>query len=270
VDLEKAKSNLEKRTIIKGVVKELREYNIDGTLYRDLIVLCKKENFGAMIIIPHDEIENFSFSNTPKSLVGEIIKFCITEIDEDTNTIFGSMKVAKEKAQSATRKRMYKGEVLMGTIVTFTDYGAYIDVGNGIQGFLRNRDFSPYGTPIKSVYPKWAEIKVKYKDTSSSGTILFEAVDKYLKNRDGEDFVRNGTYAGAISDIKNNKVFVRLSADKDCLCPYPESMGFLKKGENVNVRVLKSGIDEKTGVYRLRGIILSKVEEVVDYGIYIE
>ena len=241
--------------ILMGTVKELRKYTInDHEKHADLVV--KTEDYE--VIIPEEEVVTFIKSYTPLSLVGERIRFTITDIFPDQEIVFGSMKEADRRIKEPTLKKLYNMDVLSGTIVSFTSAGAYIDVGHGVQGFLRNCDFSPRGgRRVEDVFKRFMELRVKYDHTTINGTIIFQPQHQDDENTPSEInvFERGKMYKGRISKIFPDRVYVTMRSKVDCLCSYPLSLGVLQERECVSIKITKvNGI-------KLRGEIYNRIEQ---------
>ena len=246
---ESLKLDKEQQKIRQGVVKEVRKYNVNTDCERKELIV---DSSGITVVIPEEEVVLYRFSSSLLYLIRSEVSFMITDIVPDEDTVFGSMKLAQEKRQAPTISRMKAGETLNGTIVTTTRFGAYIDVGNGVQGLLRNKDFAADGTAVTEVYPQYSEIKVKYLRTTEGGTILF----KPLEVREGgriEDIVKHRSYPGRVSSVFPDKVFVTIRKNVDCLCSVPPNIPFLREGMKVIVQI--SAVRNTDTGMRLRGTI---------------
>ena len=250
-------SSLQKeKKILRGVVKELRKYrNEDGEWERELVVMYEDTE----VTILSKEIVNYLFSRTPVTLVGEDIKFVITDVYAETGVVFGSMKVADKIRKEPTLKKLYSKTALSGTIVHLTDAGAYIDVGNGVQGLLRNNDYSPSGRAVSEDYRKFDEITVVYSHTTQHNTIIFEPYRKTVSTSVVCEFKEGIIYGGKVVDIFPDKVFVRLAKRRDCLCGVPPEIGFLNEGDTVRVRIQK--VMQCKGGLKIRGKIIDRIKE---------
>ncbi len=76
----------------------------------------------------------------PASYVGHVYAFRITEFKEDGRNLVVSRRQLLEEEQKAAavevRKSIVPGAVLTGRIVSVRDFGAFVDLGGGVQGLL--------------------------------------------------------------------------------------------------------------------------------------
>ena len=76
----------------------------------------------------------------PASYVGHVYAFRITEFKEDGRNLVVSRRQLLEEEQKAAavevRKSIVAGAVLTGRIVSVRDFGAFVDLGGGVQGLL--------------------------------------------------------------------------------------------------------------------------------------
>jgi small subunit ribosomal protein S1 len=76
----------------------------------------------------------------PAQHIGRVYPFRITEYKEGGRSLVLSRRALLEEEQresaDAVRKSIVPGAVLTGTVVSVRDFGAFIDLGGGIQGLL--------------------------------------------------------------------------------------------------------------------------------------
>ena len=256
VDFAKAK---EKKTILKGLVKMYDKNALDGKIEPFLTIDCN----GSKVIIEQSEVVFFPYSKSLKSLVGEEIIFTVKEVFPN-NIVYGSMKEAFEVKNRPIIDLLEKGEILEGKVVYETNYGAYIDI-KGVQGFLKNIDFSDDGTEVTKIYPKGSIIKVKFKRYSQNGNILLLPEEKRHGSSAVEksDIRKGQEYIGKIVGIIPDRMFVNIIPDVDCMCRVPAQFGeTYRMKEYVLVRITFVG--EKNGKLMVRGEVMSKVNRYND------
>lgn len=250
VDFAKAK---EKKTILKGFVKRYEKTELeDGSLKSELTVDCS----GSKVIIDGEDVVNFPYARSLKSLVGEEIIFTVKEVFPN-NVVYGSMKEAFEVKNKPIVDLLLQGELLEGKVVYETPYGVYIDI-KGVQGFLKNSDFSDDGTEVASIYPKGKLIKVKFKKYSKYGNIIFEPEEKrHGKSVIEKSEIKKGQiYQGKIVNILPDRMFVNIIPDVDCMCRIPVSSETFRISEYVVLMIDRVfAVDDKLMV---RGEVLSK------------
>lgn len=240
-------------TIYHGRVKELRQYKETpgSKTNTDLVV----DMNGFYVIIPEDFTVLPLGAYAQLSLVGEDVKFVISEVYADDDLVFGSMKRADEIKKAPVMKKLLNRETLVGTFITFTSAGAYIDLGAGVQGFMYNSEYSNSVT-LAQAFRKYMEISVFYKETSIDGTIMLIPVKKdNTYEEDVKPIVRGDIYKGRISGIGADRVFVTVRPKTDCLCEYPTHLGKVKKNESVSVKIIKADNG------KLRGKVLNRIDD---------
>lgn len=243
--------DIEKKTLKRGLVRELRKHTVPGGAPQTEIVVDMHDYD---VIIPEKECILFFKSYTLLSLVGEEIYFIITDVYPDEDMTFGSMLEADKRRKAPILKKLYDKQPLSGTIVKFVKAGAYLDLGNGVQGLLRNSDMFPKsGRLIEERFRKFMEIKVVYDHTTARGTLIFKPDLPVSDDGEIETFVKGQIYNGKISKVFPDKVFVTLRSGMDCLCAYPLALGRVEKNELVSVYITK--VD---GV-KIRGKIMNRI-----------
>jgi small subunit ribosomal protein S1 len=93
----------------------------------------------------------------PESLIGETFTFDVTQFDAKTMKIVLSRKARSKQDDAAKREatlaRIVEGAVLPGVVKTVADYGAFIDLGGGVDGLLHvsQMSWSHLGHPREAV-----------------------------------------------------------------------------------------------------------------------
>ena len=76
----------------------------------------------------------------PAAYVGHVYSFRITEFKEGGKNLVVSRRALLEEEQKATaaevRRSIVAGAVLTGRVVSVRDFGAFVDLGGGVQGLL--------------------------------------------------------------------------------------------------------------------------------------
>lgn len=247
----------ESKEFLRGLARELRRHTEIGSSKTETEVIVqvntKTESFD--VIIPESECVVFYRQYTLLSIVGEEVYFTVTDVYAEDDIVFGSMKEADKIRKAPTLKKLYAKKPLNATFVKFVKGGAYVDVGNGVQGLLRNSDCFPKSRLLLcDVFKPFMEITVLYHHTTERGTIVF-IPETIPYQDDGEilPFEKGKIYQGRISKVFPDKVFVSMRSNYDCLCNYPLGLGVVSAGETVSVKVTKF----QDG--KLRGKILNRI-----------
>lgn len=234
-NLDSLKKAREEKEILTGLVRSFEKFqNEEDKISAQLLV----EYEGHAVYILEEDVINFPYAQTLMSLVGENINFTIKEIFPDI--IYGSMKEAYDLKVRPVLEIIESGEVVEGEIVYITQHGAYIDV-NGVQGFLRNRDFSTGDLEIRAFYKKGDKIRVKFLKYSSRGNLVFEPE---IKLEDSKDAMRKNikpgqTYIGEVVGVYPDRIYVNIVPGVDVLCYYPAFIDNLSEGEHLKISITK-------------------------------
>src|SRR5438093_166777 len=82
----------------------------------------------------------------PAQHVGRVYEFRITEYSESGRNIVVSRRALLEEAQRAgaaeVRRSIVVGAVLTGRVVSVREFGAFVDLGSGVQGLLHVSEMS--------------------------------------------------------------------------------------------------------------------------------
>lgn len=72
----------------------------------------------------------------PDEILGQRLTFKIIRFDRNRQNVVVSRRVLLESERDARLGRLRVGAVVDGTVRSFTDYGAFVDIGGGIDGLL--------------------------------------------------------------------------------------------------------------------------------------
>ena len=121
--LERAKAN---REIIEAVVTE----RVKGGLLVDV---------GVRGFVPASHVERNYVENLDK-YVGEKLRLMVIELDRQRNNVVLSHKdvleAEYEAAKQAAFSRLQEGMIVKGIVRRITDFGAFVDIGGGVEGLL--------------------------------------------------------------------------------------------------------------------------------------
>lgn len=121
---------------------------------------------GIRAFIPASKV-SLSYVEELSGFVGQTLQaIIITAEEEDAKLVLSCRELLQEQAQkqkSEQAKRLQIGAIVTGKVETLKDYGAFVDIGEGMSGLLHISQI-PY--PKKLPHPKYVlkegqEIKVK-------------------------------------------------------------------------------------------------------------
>lgn len=231
--LELAESGLAMGDVIKVVVNNIEPYGAFVDLGNDI------EGFLHISEISWDKnIQN------PKDFIneGDEIDVEVIEIDTEKRKLRVSLKNLLEKPFDEFKKNYKVGDVVKGSVVTITKFGAFIKIGT-VEGLLRNEDVSwdrnetckdllkvgdEVEVKITSIDTKEDKISLSRKDLEDS------PIAKYAASHKVGDIVK-----GTIRNIKDFGLFVELEEGVDAL---------LRKEDISNIEDLKVGDEIESAI----------------------
>lgn len=72
----------------------------------------------------------------PDEILGQRLTFKIIRFDRNRQNVVLSRRILLEADRDQRLARLREGAVVEGTVRSFTDYGAFVDIGSGIEGLL--------------------------------------------------------------------------------------------------------------------------------------
>ncbi len=231
--LELAESGLAMGDVIKVVVNNIEPYGAFVDLGNDI------EGFLHISEISWDKnIQN------PKDFIneGDEIDVEVIEIDTEKRKLRVSLKNLLEKPFDEFKKNYKVGDVVKGSVVTITKFGAFIKIGT-VEGLLRNEDVSwDRNETCKDLLKVGDEVEVKITsiDTKEDKVSLSKKdledspIAKYAASHKVGDIVK-----GTIRNIKDFGLFVELEEGVDAL---------LRKEDISNIEDLKVGDEIESAI----------------------
>jgi small subunit ribosomal protein S1 len=194
--------------------------------------------------------------------VGDPVEVVVLDINKEKQEISLGMKQADGNPWDEVDKRFSAGTVVEGTVRNLTNYGAFIEIADGIDGLLHVSDMSwtkKIASPAE-VLNKGDKVKAlvlsvdKEKKRIALGMKQLE-LDPW--QHDIADRFAVGTeHGGAVTKVTNFGVFVALEKDLEGLLHISEltPSDVLTPDTKVSVRVIRIDTDErKIGLTLVRG-----------------
>ncbi len=193
-------------------------------------------------------------------LVGHHVPVVILGEDKETGLLTGSRKLAQEQLKQKMLPSLASAKEMKGTILCFTNYGAYVEV-NGVVGMLKNTDYSIDYSEIKETRSFGDTIVVKAKEVTSEGKVFWTVPEKFHREKPIEyDVEPNTAVVGTVQSVKNFAsgvgVFVRIATGLDALCILPQNIE-VEVGNRVAVAI--NSVEKQDNEFlppRVRGRIL--------------
>ena len=210
-ELEDVKKNMQ---VIDMYVESIdTNYNLIGYVGNNIKAIMPREEFSSVVNEDGLVDEKYIINKAGKTL-----HTCIKEIIKTDDNTISELIVSKKILEMKVRKWMYmhlkEGIKLKGVVISLVDYGAFVDVGGGVTGLIKNSDISSsnikhpsevfkIGQRINVIVKKYdrdtGKIELSYKE--QLGT--FEDNVKKIKEGDIlEGTVKNRIKTGIFVEIK--------------------------------------------------------------------
>ena len=250
IELQKKEiiKQLEKGQILEGVVKNITSYGV----FMDL---------GGVDGLIHITDLSWSRINHPNELVelDEQIKVVILDFDEDKSRIQLGLKQLSKHPWEALADDLKIGDVVKGKVVVIADYGAFVEISEGVEGLIHVSEMS-WSTHLRS-----AQDFFNVGDQIEAKILTFDREErkmslgvKQLTPDPWTDITKkypvDSKHKGIVRNFTNFGVFVELEEGVDGLI-YISDLSWTKKikhprefcntGENIEVVVLELDVDNR-------------------------
>ena len=264
--------NLQEGSIIKGIVKNITDYGafvdlggIDGLLHITDLAWRRVKH-------PSEVLE-----------VGQEVEAKVLKFDQDKQRVSLGMKQLGEDPWSGLTRRYPQGTRLFGKVSNLTDYGAFVEIEQGIEGLVH---VSEMEWTNKNVHPSKVvqlgdEVEVMILEIDEDRRRISLGM-KQCQANPWEEFAANHNkgdkISGAVKSITDFGVFVGLPGGIDGLVHLSdlswteageEAVRKYKKGEEVEAVVLAIDVDKERislGIKQLEGDPFGNFISVNDKG----
>ena len=252
-------ANLKEGSIVKGIVKNITDYGafvdlggIDGLLHiTDLA--WRRVRHPSEVLAVGDEVQ------------AKILKF-----DQEKNRVSLGLKQLGEDPWVGISRRYPQGTRLFGKVTNLTDYGAFVEIEQGIEGLVHvsEMDWTNKNVHPSKVVQLGDEVEVMILEIDEDRRRISLGM-KQCQANPWDDFSMNhkkgDKVRGAIKSITDFGVFIGLPGGIDGLVhlsdlswsmPGEEAIRNFKKGDEVEAVVLAIDTDKERislGVKQLEG-----------------
>ena len=264
--------NLQEGSVVKGIVKNITDYGafvdlggIDGLLHITDLAWRRVKH-------PSEVLE-----------VGQEVEAKVLKFDQDKQRVSLGMKQLGEDPWSGLARRYPQSTRLFGKVSNLTDYGAFVEIEQGIEGLVH---ISEMDWTNKNVHPS------KVVQLGDEEEVMILEIDedrrrislgmKQCQANPWEDFAANynkgDKITGAVKSITDFGVFIGLPGNIDGLVHLSdlswtesgeEAVRKYKKGEEVEAVVLAIDMDKERislGIKQLEGDPFGNFISVNDKG----
>ncbi len=258
-DREAIMENLKEGAIVKGVVKNITDYGafvdlggIDGLLHiTDLA--WRRVKHPSEILTVGDEIE------------AKILKF-----DQEKNRVSLGVKQMGDDPWNGLARRYPQGTRMFGKVTNLTDYGAFVEIEQGIEGLVHvsEMDWTNKNVHPSKVVSLGDEVEVMILEIDEARRRISLGM-KQCQSNPWDDFEINhkkgDKVKGQIKSITDFGVFIGLDGGIDGLVhlsdlswsqPGEEAVRSYKKGDEVEAVVLAIDVERERislGIKQMEG-----------------
>ena len=264
--------NLQEGSIIKGIVKNITDYGafvdlggIDGLLHITDLAWRRVKH-------PSEVLE-----------VGQEVEAKVLKFDQDKQRVSLGMKQLGEDPWSGLTRRYPQGTRLFGKVSNLTDYGAFVEIEQGIEGLVHvsEMDWTNKNVHPSKVVQLGDEVEVMILEIDEDRRRISLGM-KQCQANPWEEFATNHNkgdkISGAVKSITDFGVFVGLPGGIDGLVHLSdlswteageEAVRKYKKGEEVEAVVLAIDVEKERislGIKQLEGDPFGNFISVNDKG----
>ena len=258
-DREAVIENLKEGAIVKGVVKNITDYGafvdlggIDGLLHiTDLA--WRRVKHPSEVLTVGDEIE------------AKILKF-----DQEKNRVSLGIKQMGDDPWNGLARRYPQGTRMFGKVTNLTDYGAFVEIEQGIEGLVHvsEMDWTNKNVHPSKVVSLGDEVEVMILEIDEARRRISLGM-KQCQSNPWDDFAINhkkgDKVKGQIKSITDFGVFIGLDGGIDGLVhlsdlswsqPGEEAVRNYKKGDEVEAVVLAIDVERERislGIKQMEG-----------------
>ncbi len=247
-DRQAMMENLKEGAIVKGIVKNITDYGafvdlggIDGLLHiTDLA--WRRVKHPSEVLAVGDEIE------------AKILKF-----DQEKNRVSLGIKQMGDDPWGGLERRYPQGTRLFGKVTNLTDYGAFVEIEQGIEGLVHvsEMDWTNKNVHPSKVVALGDEVEVMILEIDEARRRISLGM-KQCKSNPWEDFALNhkkgDKVKGQIKSMTDFGVFIGLDGGIDGLVhlsdlswtvPGEEAVRNYKKGDELEAVVLAIDVERE-------------------------
>lgn len=278
---------MEEGKVIQGTVKKITSYG----MFVDV--------GGIDGLVHYNEI-SYKGPVNPSKLYkeGDVVTVKAIAYDKDKRHLSLSIKAVHPDPWKEVEEALEEGDTITVTVSNIEPYGAFVDLGNDIEGFLHISEITwdknikhpkDYLTLGKEIDVEVIEINSKtHKLRVSLKRLLAKPFEEFMKNHKEGDVVK-----GTITSLTDFGAFVKvggvegllhnqdLSWDKNVRCK-----DTLKAGDEIEVKIAKinaedekislnrksleeSPIDQFAAKHKMNEVVKATVRDVKEFGVFV-
>ena len=274
-------------TVVEGVIKKITSYG----MFVDV--------GGVDGLVHYNEI-SYKGPVNPSKLYNEGDKVLVKAIayDKDKRHLSLSIKAVQSDPWKEIEDELEAGDTITVTVSNIEPYGAFVDLGNDIEGFLHiseitwdkniknPKDYLTVGEDVDveviDVDPEKHKLRVSLK------RLLPKPFDEFLKKRKEGDVVK-----GSVTSLTDFGAFVKIDGVEGLLHNQDttwekgvKAKDLFNVGDEVEVKIAKinrddqkislnrkvleeSPVEKFAGAHRVNDIVKGNVRDVKDFGVFV-
>jgi small subunit ribosomal protein S1 len=258
-----------RRSVIEGKRRKAREEVLSKIQINDVLdgVVKNITDYGAFIdfgdfdgLLHLTDISWHKVRHPSEFLtIGQEVKVKVIKCDEKNKRISLGMKQLQQNPWDSLEERFPVGKITKGTVTNVTNYGAFVEIENGIEGLVHISEISwtkNSNNPNKDLTPN-QEIDVMILDINSKNHRISLGIKQCIKNP-WEDFANKHVVGdiveGEVRNYTNFGLFVGLEGGVDGLIYMSdlahgenpeEKLKDYKEGDKIKVVVLGSSPEKQ-------------------------
>ena len=252
-------ANLQEGAVVKGIVKNITDYGafvdlggIDGLLHITDLAWRRVKHPSEVL-------------NVGDEVTAKVLKF-----DTEKNRVSLGLKQLGEDPWVGLSRRYPTGTRLFGKVTNLTDYGAFVEVEQGIEGLVHvsEMDWTNKNVHPSKVVALGDEVEVMILEIDEERRRISLGMKQCLPNpweEFGMNFKKGDKVRGPIKSITDFGIFIGLAGGIDGLVhlsdlswtlPGEEAVRNFKKGEETEAQVLSIDVERERislGIKQLEG-----------------
>lgn len=267
---------LEEGKVFEGIVRSIKDYGafvdiggIDGLLHVSNLSWGRLEHPGEVL----DE--------------GDSLEVVVLEFDEDEERISLGRKQLVEDPWERVETELQEGDTVQGEVVSLTNFGAFIEVREGVEGLAHitelswNKGLSHPGqildrgqqvqTKVLSIDPEERRISLSLKRLEPNPWDEF--ADQYSEGDVVEGTVQNITDFGIFVEIEPDIEGLVHVSDISWTENVDSPDDYVESGEQIEVKILDINVEKQRvglGIKQLTENPWDKAEKIAEPGEHIE
>lgn len=288
----------------KGFIEEHKIGDvIDGKVARHINIGAFIDMDGVQGFLHKNNISWERINSDFKSLlpIGSDIQTRILEIDADNHRLSLGLKQLSEDPWLSVAQKYSKDQIVKGLVTFVANYGAFIDLGGGIEGLLHVSEMS-WTRKINhagEILKKNQEVETVILNVDPENKKISLGLKQLYKNPwdDIKSSLKIGSVMkGKVADVTNFGIFVKITDEIDGLIrkediSWDDNQGDprknFKSGDDLEFKIIEVNLEEKKigcslrhllpnpykklkDKYRRGSIVQGQVSGIVDFGIFVK